>query len=174
MNPLTPSFLGIDQVHLLNSCTDNIGTVLLGGISVYATYPCIPAITHLDGSWVAPEKPARPGEVLVAYAFGLGAPAAPFQTASATPAGGVPISRPFTISFTGVASQPGAAPDYVGLVSGSAGLYQINFRVPSVPLDLAPCSTQSSFTQLPVNPFNLTMTLIGTASLDQASFCVQP
>jgi hypothetical protein len=164
----------VDQVHLLNSCTDNIGTVGLEGASAYASYACVPAITHANGSWVTTAAPARPGEELVAYAFGLGAPATRFDTVSATPAGGVPLGRPVGISFTGVVSQPAAAPDYVGLVGGSAGLYQINFHVPAVPANLAPCTGPASLTQLAINPFNLTMTLLGTASVDQASFCVRP
>ena len=164
----------VDQIHLLNSCTDSIGTVGLEGSSAFASYACVPAITHADGSWVTAAKPAKPGEELVAYAYGLGAPTARFDAISATPAAGVPLGRPIGISFTGVAAQPAAAPDYVGLVGGSAGLYQINFHVPSVPANIAPCTGPASVTQLAINPFNLTMTLLGTASLDQASFCVQP
>ena len=165
----------LDQVHLLNSCTDRIGPVgLQGSGSVYATYPCVAAIAHGDGSYVTATKPAKPGEELVAYAYGLGAPAALFPTASATPAAGVPLNQPFTISFTGVATQAGASPDYVGLVGGAAGLYQVNFHVPSVPADLGPCTLPPSLMQLSTNPFNLTITLLGTASQDQASFCVQP
>jgi uncharacterized protein (TIGR03437 family) len=163
----------IDQVHLINSCTDNLDPAGPTGISVYASYPCRPLITHLDGSAVTPATPARPAEELVAYAFGLGVPSTIPQAVNATPAGGLPVTHVFKLSFTGIA-QPAAAPDYVGLVAGQAGLYQVNFRVPSVPASLPPCSTQNSLTQLPANPFNLTMTLMGSASLDQASFCVQP
>jgi hypothetical protein len=163
----------VDQVHILNTCTGG-GPLLAREISAYATYACTPAIAHADSSWVTADRPAKPGEELVAYAFGLGAPATLFPTASATPAGGVPLTQPFTISFTGVVTAPGAHPDYVGLVGGSAGLYQVNFHVPSVPANLAPCNSPSNFTQLPSNPSNLTITLLGTSSVDQASFCVQP
>jgi hypothetical protein len=104
----------MDQVHLLNSCTDNIGTVGLQGSSAFASYACVPAITHANGSWVTAAAPAKPGEELVAYAYGLGAPTTRFDPVSATPAGGVPLGRPIGISFTGVATQPAAAPDYVG------------------------------------------------------------
>jgi uncharacterized protein (TIGR03437 family) len=71
-------------------------------------------------------------------------------------------------------TQSGANPDYVGLVGGAAGLYQVNFHVPSVPANLGPCTLPASLTQLSTNPFNVTITLLGTASQDQASFCVQP
>ncbi len=70
----------IDQIHLLNSCSDRITTELFGGTSDYATYPCFPAITHIDGSWVSATSPARPGEVVTAYAFGLGTPDSPIKT----------------------------------------------------------------------------------------------
>ncbi len=156
----------VDQAHVLNSCNDRITTELFGGTSDYATYPCFPGIAHGDGSWVSPNSPAKPGEVLVAYAFGLGTPDAPIETVSATPAGGLPVSRPFTISFTGISPRYSGHPEYVGLVGGNAGLYQINFRVPPVPADLPPCDSQ--------RPSNLTMTIQGTSSWDQTSFCVQP
>jgi uncharacterized protein (TIGR03437 family) len=162
-----------DQVHILSSCTDNIGTVGIEGTSVYASYACLPAITHGDNSWVTAANPAKPGEELIAYAFGLGSPATSFDITGGTPAGGVAMAKPFTISFPGIASAAGVHPDYVGLVGGNPGLYQINFHVPSVPAALALCTTSGN-SQLATNPFNITMSLMGTASLDQASFCVKP
>ncbi len=162
-----------DQVHILNSCTDNIGTVGIEGSSVYASYPCVPAITHADSSWVTAANPAKPGEELIAYAYGLGSPATSFDITGGTPAGGVALVKPFTISFPGIASAAGVHPDYVGLLAGNVGLYQINFHVPSVPAGLALCTTAGN-SQLATNPFNITVSLMGTASVDQASFCVKP
>lgn len=156
----------MDQVHILNSCADNVATITLGGISIYSTYACYPVIAHGDYSLVSAGSPAKPDEVLMAYAFGLGLPDTPVTTVSATPAGGVSVTRPFTISFAGVTALGASHPDYVGLVGSNAGLYQINFRVPQVPAGLPPCDAQ--------HPSNLTMTIQGTASVDQASFCVQP
>jgi hypothetical protein len=164
----------VDQVHILNSCTDNIGTVGIQGTSVYASYACLPAITHGDNSWVTAANPAKPGEELVAYAFGLGAPARIFDASGATPVGGVALAKPFTISFPGIAAAAGGRLDYVGLVGGVPGLYQVNFHVPSVPATLAPCTTSGVVTQLAATPFNFTLNLMGTASMDQASFCVHP
>jgi uncharacterized protein (TIGR03437 family) len=164
----------VDQIHILNSCTDNIGTVGIQGTSVYASYACLPAITHGDNSWVTAANPAKPGEELVAYAFGLGAPATLFDTSGATPVGGVALTKPFNLSFPGIASSAGGRLDYVGLVGGIPGLYQVNFHVPSVPATLAPCTTSGVVTQLATTPFNFTMSLMGTASVDQASFCVHP
>jgi uncharacterized protein (TIGR03437 family) len=164
----------VDQVHILNSCTDNIGTVGIQGTSVFASYSCLPAITHSDNSWVTAANPARPGEELVAYAFGLGAPASIFDATGSTPVGGVALTKPFNISFPGIASSAGGRLDYVGLVGGVPGLYQVNFHVPSVPATLPPCTTSGVVTQLATTPFNFTMSLMGTASVDQASFCVKP
>jgi uncharacterized protein (TIGR03437 family) len=155
-----------DQVHILNSCTDNVPTVTLGGGSVYSTYPCYPVIPHANYTGVSPDSPATPGEVLTAYAFGLGVPDTTVTTVSGTPASGVPVSRPFTLSFTGVTAPGYSSPSYVGLVGGNAGLYQINFQVPAVPTGLPKCDAQ--------HPSNLTMTIQGTASVDQVSFWVQP
>ncbi len=162
-----------DQVHILNSCTDNIGTVGIEGTSIYASYACVPAITHGDNTWVTAANPAKPGEELIAYAFGLGAPPTSFDITGGTPAGGIALAKPFTISFPGIAASAGGRLDYVGLVGGNPGLYQVNFHVPSVPAALAPCTTAGN-SQLATNPFNITMSLMGTASLDQASFCVKP
>jgi uncharacterized protein (TIGR03437 family) len=164
----------VDQVHILNSCTDNIGTVGIQGTSAFASYACLPAITHGDNSWVTAANPAKPGEELVAYAFGLGAPATIFDISGATPVGGVALAKPFGISFPGIASSAGGRLDYVGLVGGVPGLYQVNFHVPSVPATLAPCTTTGVATQLATTPFNFTMSLMGTSSVDQASFCVHP
>jgi uncharacterized protein (TIGR03437 family) len=165
----------VDQIHILNSCTDNIGTVGLEGASVYASYACVAAITHSNNSWVTAANPARPGEELIAYAFGMGALGSTlFNPTGGIPAGGLPITRTFTISFPGIASQTGTRPDYVGVVGGNPGLYQINFHVPAVPATLAPCTAPPGPSLLSTLPFNFTMTLVGTASMDQASFCVQP
>lgn len=164
----------IDQVHILNSCTDNLSMAGIQGASAYATYACIPAITHSDGGWVTAARPAKSGEELVAYAFGLGAPTGGlFPTASGTPAGGVAMSQPFFLTFPGV-SNTQVRPDYVGLVGGSAGLYQINFRVPALPASLIGCTAPGSTGQLPTVPFNFSMSLQGSASVDQVSFCAQP
>jgi len=150
----------VHQIHVLTSCLST------GVSSVYATYPCCPTITHGDFSAVSWSSPAMPGEELVIFAFGLGVPDTPVNAVSATPAAGVRVSRPIRLSFTGIAEQNGITPEYVGLVGGEAGVYQINFQVPQVAPGIPTCTAQ--------NPTNLTMTIQGTSSSDQAAFCVQP
>lgn len=85
---------------------------------------------HEDGSVVTRESPARPGEVIVLYATGLG------KTIPAVRAGEVargataldPAQR-FQVLVGGNALS-GEDLLYVGLTPGFAGLYQVNFRLP--------------------------------------------
>ena len=64
---LTPQ---ADSVHLLTSCD----TVVPGGLGMAPIngLPCAPLTTHADGSLVTAASPAAGGEILVAYAVGLG------------------------------------------------------------------------------------------------------
>jgi uncharacterized protein (TIGR03437 family) len=84
-------------------------------------------ITHADGSLVSAENPARPNEVVVLFATGLGVvnpglgtgtPSSGNQTAAATTVFVDGTSNPATVDFSG------ASPGFVGL-------YQVNFRVPA-------------------------------------------
>ncbi|HKW98534.1 MAG TPA: hypothetical protein VJN43_12430 [Bryobacteraceae bacterium] len=124
------------QIHMLTNC-DGSPVANFGGL------PCTWQITHANGSVVAWYAPAKPGETVVAYAFGLGAPgsqvvdgvpvrtsvalkADQFQLSFAYRAGGSvpPIEAPPDLGPAAV------HPVYVGLVSGFVGLYQLNFVVP--------------------------------------------
>ena len=142
----------VDRIHILNYCEDRAGPMPVGRLSFYNTEPCGAVIVHADAEYVTPANPAHPGEPLALYAWGLGAPDVPFDILNATPEGGVPITRPFTISFTGVSANSKGSPDYVGLVGGSAGLYQVNFRAPvDIPTEISPCGQDQ--------PFNMALTL---------------
>ena len=99
------------------------------------------AALHLDFGPVNAASPARPGEVLVLFATGLGAvtpatasgeagPSSPLATTVQTPVVKIGTSEA-TVLFS-------------GLAPGFAGLYQVNFQVPdaappgdAVPLQLA-------------------------------------
>lgn len=125
---------------------------------------CEPVLTHPNGTTVNAERPAIAGEMLAAYAYGLGAPEGRVETGAATPAGGLRIPRAIKLFFPGLAA-PDSVADYAGLVEGFVGLYQINFRAPALPAGLAPCSaTRAS---------NISMILEGTSSRDQIGFCVR-
>jgi uncharacterized protein (TIGR03437 family) len=155
-----------DRVHILTGC-DNV----LPNTSGNPFFPCQPLVTHADGSLVTANAPARPGESLIAYAVGLGAttPAVPTGQPAATAA---PTTETFNLNFnysenagpTRVAA--GQKPLYSGLTPGYAGLYQINFIVPTpaTPGFVPGCG--------PEVQSNFTMTLIGDTSFDGAGICV--
>lgn len=161
------------QIHMLTNC-DGSPVANFGGL------PCTWQITHANGSMVAWYAPAKPGETVVAYAFGLGTagsqvvdgvpapfgvslPAGHFQLSYAYRAGGPlpPIEAPAIPE-----SEP-AHPVYVGLVGGFVGLYQINFVVPHPPPGTFACDGSTVFT-------NAAVSVQGTQSMDNASFCVAP
>src|SRR6185503_5476383 len=78
------------------------------------------AFTHVDGSAVTAGNPARPSEVLILYATGLGA------TTPAVPTGALPTeastaNQTVTLSVDGIT----VTPDYAGLSGCCAGLNQI-------------------------------------------------
>src|SRR5438876_11895831 len=131
-------------------------------------------VIHGDGSLVSFSKPAQPGEELVMYAVGLGATNPPVKTGAASPAPPVPTAQTFVLNFdyrqnallpsgTSPIFHP-PAPVFAGLTPGFAGLYQINFVVPTMPASAAPCTMAAN---------NLTVTLAG-ASFDGVAICVGP
>jgi len=86
------------------------------------------AIIHLDGSLVTPSHPAQIGETLSAFLTGLGAVNPLVPDGSAGPVS--PLSQTtntITVDVNGVAATVG----YAGLAPQLAGLYQINFTVPT-------------------------------------------
>jgi hypothetical protein len=143
-------------------------------------------VTHADATLVSQENPARVGEVLVLYAFGLGRTDEAAKTGAASPLRAQSISLPLVFDFRPNATpsamllddtltdrpRPGSSVQavslFAGLSPGSVGLYQVNFRVPAPPSALPPCggSVRS----------NLTVNLIGTSaspsSFDGAGICV--
>ncbi len=84
------------------------------------------AITHSDGSLVSSSSPAKKGETVVTYASGLGALTTPVKDGS----GASGINNATTQLTVYVAGIPSPSVSYQGLTV-EAGLYQINFTVPS-------------------------------------------
>ena len=166
-----------DQVHILTACDTVLpsgsGSAPLNGL------PCSPLVTHADGSLVSAASPAQGNESLVAYAVGLGltAPSIPPGQAATT---ATPTYETYSLDFNfrpnSLATQPiqptGALPPilprpvYSGLAPGFAGLYQINFTLPQIPVGTQACSgaVQS----------NLTVSVGGLTSFDGAGICVAP
>ena len=104
-----------------------------GGTFAPAVGPA--AVTHADGSLVTQSSPAMAGETLVLYVTGLGAVSPPVADGTAAPSNplsyavdtqiGVDIEDQNFNRYT----TPSVS--YAGLAPGFAGLYQINFVVPS-------------------------------------------
>lgn len=101
--------------------------------------PCESAslITHADGTLVSPNRPARASETLVFYYVGLGTTSPFVQEGQASP-----LARTVVTLTAEVGGAPVDVP-YAGLVPGTAGLYQVNVRMPDAtpPLVLTPTST---------------------------------
>lgn len=166
-----------DQVHMLTGCD----TVVPGatGTAPFNSLPCAPLVTHANGSLVTAGNPAQGGELVVAYAVGLGATTPAIATGQAASAA-TPASETFYLDFN---FRPNALPAkpmqptlsfgptypiplYAGLVPGYAGLYQINFVVVPPPVGVQPCSGQVQS--------NLTVSVGGLASFDGVGLCVTP
>jgi uncharacterized protein (TIGR03437 family) len=82
-------------------------------------------ITHLDGSVVSQQNPARADEVVVMYATGLGLLNPPLATGA--PSAGNQTAVPATVTVDGVTAQV----LFSGTTPGLVGLNQINFRIPA-------------------------------------------
>ncbi len=92
--------------------------------------------THADGRLVEPAAPARPGQVLIVYASGLGQ-TVPRMFNLTVPRIPAPIERlgQFRVLLNDTAIARSEVL-YAGLAPGFAGLYQINLRLPEqIPLN---------------------------------------
>jgi uncharacterized protein (TIGR03437 family) len=91
-----------------------------------AQYPAI--VHYVDNSYVTPNKPASPGEILIVYATGVGNLNHMPVTGAASPAS--PLSQAVdlpTVTVGGAA----ASVSFAGLTPGLVGLVQINIQLPS-------------------------------------------
>jgi uncharacterized protein (TIGR03437 family) len=95
------------------------------------TSPGAFAVTHANGTLVTSSSPAKVGETLVAYGCGLGATNPAVVAGAISPAN--PLANPVAVyldDFNGGVTQATIA--YQGLAPGGpAGLYQLNFVVPT-------------------------------------------
>jgi uncharacterized protein (TIGR03437 family) len=86
--------------------------------------------THADSTLITSEAPASPGEVIVLYAAGLGRTDPPGRTGElAGIAAWIKLRSDLRILLNGEPIDR-AGIYYAGVTPGSAGLYQINFRLP--------------------------------------------
>ena len=86
----------------------------------------VPELSHADGRPLHAEDPARPGEVVVAVMTGNGPLASPVPTGYGTD-DYVETVYPHSVTVGG---RP-ARVEYAGSLPGAAGLYQVDFVVPS-------------------------------------------
>ena len=155
-----------DQIHIATTCDANLTTPEPGA-------PCRPVIAHADGSFVTPDMPAHTGELLILYAFGLGATgpgmAAGDAATSAQPAAITPSLSSEAAIATLPSERQSFAPAFAGLTVGFSGLYQINFFAPAPPVPFAPgdCSTFNS-------PNGNVALTVRSSSSDTASLCISP
>lgn len=166
--------LAFDSLHVANSC-DTAVRLFLDDPRLAL---CFSLVTHADGDLVTGESPARPGEALVLYAFGLGSPPSAIASGEPNPQPVELSSERFGVSVEFSAFAPTrnrldpsaefSKPFYVGLVAGFIGLYQVNFRVPTqVSPDISQCA---GF----LGSVNTTVSLAGSMSADVARICVAP
>jgi len=87
--------------------------------------------TRVDGSVITPGAPAKPGDIVVLYATGLGQTTPPLAYCE-LPASAAWLMQPqaFRIFIDGAPLDPHAVL-YAGIAPGFAGLYQINFILPA-------------------------------------------
>jgi uncharacterized protein (TIGR03437 family) len=159
----------VDQMHILTDCD-----TIIGG-SGPSSGRCPWEVTHTDGSLVSNTNPASGGEVLIAYAVGLGA-TNPAMTTGQAATQARPTAETFRIAFNFEPNAPPSArpslappPLYTGLTPHFPGLYQINFVVPDIPAGLPPCYSYQG--TIFVNT-NLTVSVGGQSSFDGAEICV--
>jgi uncharacterized protein (TIGR03437 family) len=88
------------------------------------------AAEHGDYSVVSKTSPAQPGETIALYVTGLGNVYPPNPDGAAGPANPASIpTNTFALDINGT-TVPTPLP-FIGLAPGLAGLYQINFQIPS-------------------------------------------
>ncbi|MCZ2152723.1 MAG: hypothetical protein LC114_02290 [Bryobacterales bacterium] len=166
--PAIPIAPRTDSIHVLTTCD---------ALTPGPHPPCRPIVAHADGSLVSESAPAKPGETLVLYAYGLGPTNPAVATGDAARASGArpvlavsllyefaPFQSADVLATPGMGALP-ATPSYIGLVEGFVGLYQINFVVGQPSANTPTCGSL-------YRP-NFVLTVVGSAKTDSAAFCVE-
>jgi uncharacterized protein (TIGR03437 family) len=116
---------GLDEASLEVKAGDLVSPSVR--VSVAATSPGLySAVFRPDGTTVSAMSPARPGELLVIFATGLGVTAPAARTGFAT---NTPDLRPAAPLQVRVGGREGAI-EFAGLAPGTAGVVQMHVRVP--------------------------------------------
>jgi hypothetical protein len=173
-----------DNLHVVNTC-DPFPAMTPNAF-------CGPAVTHSDGTLVTANSPAKAGETVVIYAFGLGQTTAAIRTGDASPTPAAILSLPLRLQFDFrpnagtsrpyvnpliMAPIPTPAPVFAGLTPGQVGLYQINVTIPSTIPAVESCGTTCAPTKCTMYntvQSNLTIDIGADTTFDGAPICVQP
>jgi uncharacterized protein (TIGR03437 family) len=88
--------------------------------------------THADGSLISPDSPARPGEIIILYATGLGKLAGRKYSIHEIPSTPqwIEARDSFGVLLNGKAVEKPLI-HYAGVAPGFAGLYQVNLQLPA-------------------------------------------
>jgi uncharacterized protein (TIGR03437 family) len=129
----------IAQIQVINNAKDsNIVTQFVGETSAGVfTEPVggigYAAALHPDYSLVSPDSPAQIGETVAVYLAGMGAVSPTVADGSAAPSSSLAntTATPVVNLYDESGNAETATVTYSGLAPGFAGLYQINFTVPS-------------------------------------------
>lgn len=162
-----------DRIHIVSTC-DEVA-VFVGRDST--TSACGPVVRRAaDGRLITPSSPARQGETIVVWAYGLGLPGRAVETefGRLTPVLNLPSVHFFFGTQDGLAlpTRPGTPPVFAAAFPPSP-LYQVNITIPSLPpaqgdgSGLRPCDGQSVTS-------NLTIMLTGFSSMDTLRLCIAP
>jgi uncharacterized protein (TIGR03437 family) len=181
--PILPA---VDNIHVLTTCE-------LPNASPSAPLICPGAVTHADGTIVSVGHPAKAGEVVVIYAYGLGATTPAVKTGDVTPTPAPVLLNGRTVMVQ-YDFRPNAGPAvpylnplimapffpgaiFAGLTPGQVGLYQLNVQIPQTIPSVPSCTGAIATLGNPLTSLvisNLTIDLAGVNSFDGAAICVQP
>ena len=142
------------------------------------------AVIRSNGSLITPGNPADPGENVALFAYGLGGVSPAAVAGQSPPNPPALVTGSFRLSYDirydappyadPSNSLPQIQPDFVGLVPGLAGLYQINFMAPSVPADNAGCPIAGGIIFTIIYHSNVTIDLRSDHSFHGVGICVKP
>ena len=154
-----------DAIHILNTC-DAVAVFL--SVSSGLGPNCQSIITHSNGRVVTIESPAKPGETLVAWAYGLGLPGGPGNGIKLANAPELFYDFHFNSGGKRPPGQVGQKPAYAAPI-GSWGLYQMNIVLPQAPegVSISPCDGKGIRSSATIN-------FIGLNSQDSAGVCLTP
>jgi uncharacterized protein (TIGR03437 family) len=84
---------------------------------------------HADYSFITPQSPAVPGEIVIVYATGLGTTEPNADPSGAVPEYAAQITTPLQVLLNGTALDTDLV-KYAGATPGSDGVYQVNVQMP--------------------------------------------